>query len=126
MTEATAPAALEHRDMLGKLTTHALDLVLGRGAQGLSVYVRRLPLGEPQLAVLDGGGRGLLMEGKSLEEGVYELTFMVGDYHRATGLVQGSAFLEEVPIRFRVAEPKSHYHIPLLISLYGYSTYRGG
>jgi 5-hydroxyisourate hydrolase len=58
--------------------------------------------------------------------GLYELEFHVGDYHRARGLVDGEAFLEEAPVRFRVADEDGDYHICLLLSLYGYSTYRGG
>ena len=60
------------------------------------------------------------------EPGLYELHFRVGDYHRARGLVEGEAFLEEVPVRFRVADAAADLHIPLLLSLYGYSTFRGG
>jgi 5-hydroxyisourate hydrolase len=114
--------------MSGKLTTHALDLVLGHGASGLKVAVRRISPADPWLGQvdLDEGGRGVLLEGESFVPGFYELTFNVGDYHRARQLIQGEAFLEEVPIRFRVTDASAHTHIPLLISLYGYSTYRGG
>jgi 5-hydroxyisourate hydrolase len=118
--------------MAGKLTTHALDLVLGCGAGGLTVHVRRLGPEAADLGtvVLDEGGRAVLAEGEGLQAGVHELTFAVGDYHRARGLVGGlagaAAFLDEVPVRFAVADATSHTHVPLLISLYGYSTYRGG
>ena len=114
--------------MSGRLTTHALDLVLGRGAGGLKVGVRRIGPDEPWLGEveLDDGGRAVLLEGAEFRPGVYELNFHVGDYHRARELVDGDAFLEDVPIRFRVADADVHCHIPLLISLYGYSTYRGG
>jgi 5-hydroxyisourate hydrolase len=114
--------------MTGRLTTHALDLVLGHGAGGLKVSVRRINPAEPWLGQveLDGGGRAVLLEGEKFVPGLYELEFHVGDYHRARGLVDGEAFLEEVPIRFRVADGGMHHHIPLLVSLYGYSTYRGG
>jgi 5-hydroxyisourate hydrolase len=112
--------------MPGRLTTHALDLVLGHGAGGLKVWVRRLPDEEFGEVELDAGGRAVLLDGERLEPGLYELHFRVGDYHRSRGLVDGDAFLEDVPIRFRVADATTHHHIPLLISLYGYSTYRGG
>ena len=112
--------------MFGRLTTHALDLVLGHGAGGLKVWVRRLPDQEFGEVELDDGGRAVLLEGERFEPGLYELHFRVGDYHRSRGLVDGDAFLEDVPIRFRVADADVHCHIPLLISLYGYSTYRGG
>ena len=114
--------------MAGQLTTHALDLVLGHGASGLKVWVRRINPAEPWLGQveLDAGGRGVLLDGDKFIPGLYELNFHVGDYHRARKLVDGEAFLEEVPVRFRVTDADLHTHIPLLISLYGYSTYRGG
>lgn len=114
--------------MAGRLTTHALDLVLGHGAAGLTVSVRRLAPAEPWLGQveLDQGGRGVLLEGEAFVAGLYELDFHVGDYHRQRELVDGEAFLEVVPVRFRVTDASAHCHIPLLISLYGYSTYRGG
>jgi 5-hydroxyisourate hydrolase len=114
--------------MSGQLTTHALDLVLGHGAGGLQVWVRRISptaafLGNVEL---DNGGRGVLASGADLEAGLYELNFRVGDYHRSRGILEGDSFLEEVPVRFRIKDASVHTHIPLLISLYGYSTYRGG
>jgi 5-hydroxyisourate hydrolase len=112
--------------MSGRLTTHALDLVLGHGAGGLKVWVRRLPDEEFGEVELDAGGRAVLLGGERFEPGLYELHFRVGDYHRARGLVDGDAFLEDVPVCFRVADAAADHHIPLLISLYGYSTYRGG
>jgi 5-hydroxyisourate hydrolase len=114
--------------MSGQLTTHALDIVLGHGAGGLKVWVKRLSphLTEIGEVELDAGGRAVLAAPDTFEAGVYELVFRVGDYHRAKGLVDGDAFLEEVPVRFRVSDAALHCHVPLLISLYGYSTYRGG
>lgn len=112
--------------MAGQLTTHALDIVIGHGAGGLKVWVRRLPDNEIGEVELDPGGRAVLCAGEAFAAGLYELTFRVGDYHRARGLVEGEAFLEEVPVRFRVTDAEAHTHVPLLISLYGYSTYRGG
>ena len=114
--------------MAAQLTTHVLDLVLGHGAGGLKVWVGRLGPEAAQLSEveLDAGGRAILVSGDAFQAGVYELSFRVGDYHRAAGLVEGEAFLEEVPVRFRVADAGLHCHVPLLVSLYGYSTYRGG
>jgi len=114
--------------MSGRLTTHALDLVLGHGAGGLKVSVRRVNPAEPWLGQveLDDGGRGVLLEGEKFIAGLYEVNFHVGEYHRSRKLVDGDGFLEEVPVRFRVADAEAHCHIPLLISLYGYSAYRGG
>jgi 5-hydroxyisourate hydrolase len=112
--------------MTGQLTTHALDIVLGKGAGGLKVEVHRLePIREALGEIaLDAGGRAVLLSSDSFMPGVYELVFKVGDYHRASGLA--GSFLDEVPIRFGVADASLHCHVPLLVSLYGYSTYRGG
>ncbi len=116
--------------MAGQLTTHVLDLVLGSGAAGLAVTLRRLEshaadLGETRL---DAGGRAVLLGGADLQPGRYELVFKVGAYHKATGQAppEGPSFLDEVPVRFGVADAGMHIHVPLLVSLYGYSTYRGG
>jgi 5-hydroxyisourate hydrolase len=115
--------------MAGQLTTHCLDIVLGQGAAGLAVTVVRL---EPAIedlgrTVLDDGGRAVLVSGEAFAPGVYELVFKVGAYQRAKGLAQADPpFLEDVPVRFGVSDASRHCHVPLLISLYGYSTYRGG
>lgn len=111
--------------MAGRLTAHAQDIVLGRGAGGLKVWVRRLPDEEFGEVELDAEGHAVLVEGERFTPGLYELDFRVGDYHRARRLVDGDAFLEDVPVRFRVADAGVDHHIPLLISLYGYSAYRG-
>jgi len=66
---------------------------------------------------LDAGGRGTLLE--RLDAGGYELLFHAGDY-------QGAGFFDVIPIRFYVSEPEAHYHVPLILSPFGYSTYRGG
>jgi 5-hydroxyisourate hydrolase len=98
------------------LTTHVLDTVRGVGAAGMRVDVRR---SETELAsiVLDAGGRGTVLE--AVTEGSYELLFHAGDY-------QGPEFYDIIPIRFAVTDPAQHYHIPLILSAFGYSTYRGG
>jgi 5-hydroxyisourate hydrolase len=111
--------------MAGQLTTHAHDIVLGHGAGGLKVWVRRLPDEEFGEIELDADGRAVLLDAGRFEPGLYELHFRVGDYHRARGLVDGDAFFEDVPVCFRVADAATDHHIPLLISLYGYSTYLG-
>jgi 5-hydroxyisourate hydrolase len=114
--------------MAGRLTTQAHDIVLGHGAGGLKVSVRRINPAEPWLALVELGadGRGLLLDGEKFIPGLYELNFHVGDYHRSRQLVEGDGFLEEVPVRFRVTDAAVDHHIPLLISLYGYSIHRGG
>ncbi|HVY35116.1 MAG TPA: hydroxyisourate hydrolase [Caulobacteraceae bacterium] len=115
--------------MSGQITTHALDTAMGGGAGGLKVAVRRLSpepadLGE---VTLDGGGRGVLVPSGALRAGVYELTFKLGDYRRAQGMVlDNPPFLDEAPVRFGVSDPAAHWHVPLLFSPFGYTTYRGG
>ena len=113
--------------MAGRLTTHVLDLALGRPAEGVRVELRRLS--DPADAHLAAGttnadGRldAPLLEGDRFAPGLYELVFHAGDHLRATG--QPDGFLDTVPIRVRLSEP-THYHVPLLLSPFGYSTYRG-
>jgi len=114
--------------MAGKLTTHALDTMHGCGAAGLSVEVRRVTAPEQgyPAVVLDDGGRAVLIEA-GLERGVYELVFHAEDYFRARGVeLPDPPFIDLVTVRFGVSDPDSHYHVPLLVSPYSYSTYRGG
>ncbi|CAI6025810.1 hydroxyisourate hydrolase [Cohnella sp. JJ-181] len=115
--------------MSGKLTTHVLDTSIGRPAAGMRVQL--FGLGEDRSARTllaesftneDGRLNGPLLEGDDLAEGTYELLFGVGDYFRGNA---HAFFLDQVPIRFEVSEPSSHYHVPLLVSPGGYSTYRG-
>jgi 5-hydroxyisourate hydrolase len=115
----------------GRLTTHVLDTTNGQPGAGLVVElfciegeVRRL------LARLttnaDGRTPEPLLAGADLERGTYELVFHVGGYFRARGVALSEpAFLDQVPVRFGIADPDRHYHVPLLVSPYGYSTYRG-
>lgn len=97
------------------LTTHVLDTVKGSGAAGMLVEVSG-PDGQIATATLDAGGRATLLE--NLASGAYELRFHVGAY--------GNGFYDIIPIRFIVDEPEKHYHIPLILSAFAYSTYRGG
>ena len=74
----------------------------------------------------DGRTDQPMLEGKGFAVGGYELVFCAGDYLRATGQVTGDTlFLNEIPIRFGIQDGEAHYHVPLLLSGYGYSTYRG-
>ncbi len=98
------------------LTTHVLDTVKGIGASGMRVRLDG-PSGTA-VAILDAGGRALLC--KTLRAGFHELQFDAGDY------LGRDAFYDIITIRFRLDAPQTHYHIPLILSAFGYSTYRGG
>jgi 5-hydroxyisourate hydrolase len=107
--------------MADRLTTHVLDTAHGRPAAGVAVTLRRD--GEvvaEAVTNVDGRTDAPLLEGADLVAGVYELTFAVGDYF--TG---AEGFLGDVPVRFTVAAGAGHVHVPLLVSPWSYTTYRG-
>jgi len=113
--------------MAGYLTTHVLDTAQGRPAAGLSITLFRIEGGtrhEIAHAVTNADGRtdGPILPEGDFATGEYELVFAAGAYLAAAGLP--NPFLADVPVRFRMAED-SHYHVPLLLSPFGYSTYRG-
>ncbi len=109
------------------LTTHVLDTMHGQPASGVSL--RLIRDGEALVSTvtnLDGRCAKPLLSGPELTAGAYRLEFDVGDYFRDLGVpLPSPAFLEKVVIDFGVAETGGHYHVPLLVSPYGYSTYRG-
>jgi 5-hydroxyisourate hydrolase len=114
--------------MAGRLTTHVLDTSAGRPAADMRIILRRLTddmvLADCRTNA-DGRVDKPLLDGVAFAEGVYELTFFAADYFRSRGVaLPKTAFLDQVPIRFGIGEP-AHYHVPLLVSPYGYSTYRG-
>lgn len=114
---------------MGRLTTHVLDTAGGVPARGVGITLSRLGGDRPvpvASAATNDDGRcdGPLLEGEALVGGPYELEFRVGEYFAGRGL-PAPAFLDVVPVRFLVSDPAQHYHVPLLISPYGYSTYRG-
>jgi 5-hydroxyisourate hydrolase len=115
---------------MGRLTTHVLDMMAGRPATGLDLELFVLT-GEPRLlrrATTNADGRvdGALLEGKDVTPGTYELRFHAGAYMRRAGVdLPELPFLDVIPIRFGIADADGHYHVPLLLSPYGYSTYRG-
>jgi 5-hydroxyisourate hydrolase len=116
---------------MGRLSTHVLDTTRGKPAAGVTVrlyaytdHERRLLQSTTTNA--DGRTAEPLLQGNELRPGTYELVFGAGDYHRAQQEVLDSPpFLAEVVVRFGVSDPAGNYHIPLLLSLYGYTTYRG-
>lgn len=109
------------------LTTHVLDTTHGRPAAGVALRLLR----DGQLMVeartnADGRCDAPLLTGETIHRGHYRLEFEIGAYFRDTGLdLPHPAFLEVVAIEFGIAHPADHYHVPLLVSPYGYSTYRG-
>ena len=116
--------------MAGYLTTHVLDAARGRPAGGLQIDLYRIEGDARQrLATVttnvDGRTDGPILPKEEFSPGTYELVFHAGAYLDAAGIDSGSPrFLDEIPIRFGMAED-SHYHVPLLLSPFSYSTYRG-
>jgi len=114
----------------GRLTTHVLDTARGRAAVGVMVSLWRIN-GESRDLIrevvtnADGRTEEPLLAGEALTEGSYELVFDVGAYFGGTGDVDDPPFLDRVPVRFGVSDPAAHYHVPLLVSPWAYSTYRG-
>jgi 5-hydroxyisourate hydrolase len=112
---------------MSRLTTHVLDVSRGRPAQGVTIRLelgsgaawRELGRGETDA---DGRCRTLLPDGQALQRGVYRLCFETGEYFRAQGQ---PSFYPSVEVRFEVVEPGEHHHVPLLLSPFGYTTYRG-
>jgi 5-hydroxyisourate hydrolase len=116
--------------MPGFLTTHVLDTARGCPAAGLRIVLFRLAgagrtLCAEMVTNADGRTDTPILPQEAFETGEYELVFHAGDYLRATGQAGAEPlFLDQVPIRFGMAL-EDHYHVPLLLSPYGYSTYRG-
>ena len=112
-----------------RLTTHVLDTTHGRPAVGLNIDLLMVH-GDHTHHLLstftnaDGRVDQPLLEGAHFHLGAYELVFHVGQYFERMGLELATPFLDLVPVRFEMSE-MAHYHVPLLVSPYGYSTYRG-
>jgi hydroxyisourate hydrolase len=114
------------------VTTHILDVSIGRPAQGVRVELYDLGGGSGRTLVADvttnadGRTDKPLISADAARAGQFELVFHVGDYFRSQGVqLPNPPFLDIVPIRFGVADPQAHYHVPLLVSPWSYSTYRG-
>jgi 5-hydroxyisourate hydrolase len=112
--------------MPGKLTTHVLDTASGCPAAGMRVALYQgTKLIREGLTNGDGRMDGPLAEGASLVAGTYRIEFSVGDYFEARGHADARRFLDVVPVVFVVDEASRGYHVPLLVSPWAYSTYRG-
>lgn len=115
----------------GYLTTHVLDTARGCPAAGLRITLDRLAgEGRQRLAEMvtnqDGRTDTPILPRGAMAPGQYELVFHAGDYLRASGQAGAEPlFLDAVPIRFGIEDAAAHYHVPLLLSPFGYSTYRG-
>ena len=116
---------------MGRLTTHVLDTSQGKPGNNVEIKLHKI-VDNRRVALTsrrtnqDGRCDQPLLEGDGLEAGVYELDFHMGDYFAAQGVVQAQPpFLDVVTLRFGVADPAQHYHVPLVATPWSYSTYRG-
>ncbi|MEO0636016.1 MAG: hydroxyisourate hydrolase [Pseudomonadota bacterium] len=116
----------------GFLTTHVLDTARGCPAAGIEIALYRVSGNSHRKIATattneDGRTDSPILPKDKFKAGQYELIFFAGDYLRSNGLVDGVdlLFLDQVPIRFGIDDAEAHYHVPLLLSPYGYSTYRG-
>ncbi|MGH2516424.1 MAG: hydroxyisourate hydrolase [Ktedonobacterales bacterium] len=117
---------------MGRLTTHVLDTANGRPAAEVSIELWRVGTDDDRVLLhtlhTNGDGRteSPLLEADEMVAGIYEVVFCVGAYFAGIGGFTGAPpFLDRVPVRFGIADPDAHYHVPLLVSPWAYSTYRG-
>ncbi|WP_425642144.1 hydroxyisourate hydrolase [Marinomonas gallaica] len=117
---------------MGYLTTHILDNTRGVAASGVIIELYKLAedgtrnLVSKTISNTDGRCDSPLLEGDAFQAGCYELAFLVGDYFAEKGVeLPEPRFLDVVLLRFGVSDEDSHYHVPLLVTPYSYSTYRG-
>jgi len=117
---------------MGHLSTHVLDTMAGCPAAGMAVKLQRIDGSEPETVkafVLNEDGRndgGPLLDAETMATGRYRLLFSVASYFRGRGVdLPDPPFIDEVPIDFGIADSSGRYHVPLLVSPWAYSTYRG-
>ena len=116
---------------MARLSTHVLDMTKGGAAAGVRIELHRFDAeGLPRhlattVTNADGRTDEPLLAGDSLTAGTYRLTFHVGDYFTRAGSADACRFLREVLVVFGIDDPAGKYHVPLLVSPWGYSTYRG-
>jgi 5-hydroxyisourate hydrolase len=117
--------------MPAKLSTHVLDTAHGCPAQGMQIELWSLGEQKPKLLKsvrtnADGRTDSPLLSAEEMRAGMYELVFYVGDYFAGkTAAAPKVRFLDRVPVRFGIADAEASYHVPLLVSPWAYSTYRG-
>lgn len=116
---------------MGYLTTHVLDTANGIPASNVSMTLYELVDGQKKelfktITNDDGRCDQPILTEANFKKGVYELEFAIGNYYRVKNSeLQEPLFLDDIVIRFGISDESSHYHVPLLVSPYGYSTYRG-
>jgi 2-oxo-4-hydroxy-4-carboxy-5-ureidoimidazoline decarboxylase len=125
-------SATDRLKVNGRLSTHVLDVHSGRPAQGIAVELLTVPRSGPPVVLAraltnaDGRTEKPLLADQPIPIAAYELRFSVGPYFATKDIkLADPPFLDTIPLRFSVAEPEGHYHVPLLLTPWGYSTYRG-
>jgi len=114
-----------------KLTTHVLDVYSGKPGKGIKVelyyYSKNNKKEKINSIILNNDGRSdkPLVEGSNFKEGYYELIFFVGEYFEKLTDISKIPFLDDVVVKFGISNVDEHYHVPLLVSPWSYSTYRG-
>ena len=114
-----------------KLTTHVLDIYSGKPGKGIKVDLYYYQNDNQKIKITnivlnnDGRSDNALIEGVDFKEGKYELIFFVGDYYKKITEISKIPFLDDVVVKFGISNSKEHYHVPLLVSPWSYSTYRG-
>jgi 5-hydroxyisourate hydrolase len=117
---------------MGQLTTHVLDISAGQPAGGMRIELHALPAASPTVLAStatgkDGRCAAPLLAGADFRAGRYAIVFYLAEYFRARGLaLPDPAFIEDAVIRIGIANPEQNYHVPLLVSPWSYSVYRGG